>query len=132
MELNDYFSRVATYAKEIFLDEYKVKGLIVAGPGPTKDDFLKNGYLDYRLQNNVLDVLDTGYAGGEGVREAVEKAQNILREYRLVEEKKLVQKLLTEVHSEISFMMFVEKIKHFIKNINIFFRNIRFYNFFIS
>lgn len=100
MELNDYFSRVATYAKEIFLDEYKVKGLIVAGPGPTKDDFLKNGYLDYRLQNNVLDVLDTGYAGGEGVREAVEKAQDVLREYRLVEEKKLVQKMLTEVHSE--------------------------------
>jgi peptide chain release factor subunit 1 len=100
MELNDYFNRVAAHAKTAFIDEYKIEGLIVAGPGPTKDEFLKNGYLDYRLQNNVLAVLDGAYAGSEGVREAVEKAQDILQEYRLVEEKKLVQRLFAEVHSD--------------------------------
>jgi peptide chain release factor subunit 1 len=100
MELNDYFNRVAAHAKTVFIDERKIEGLIVAGPGPTKDDFLKNGYLDYRLQNNVLAVLDTSYAGSEGVREAVDKAQDVLQEYRLIEEKKLVQRLFAEVHSE--------------------------------
>jgi len=100
MELGFYFDRIAEHAKSVFIDEYKVEGLIVAGPGPTKDDFLKNGYLDYRLQNNVLAVIDTSYAGSEGVREAVDKAQDILQEYRLVEERKLVQRLLAEVHSE--------------------------------
>ncbi len=100
MELNDYFHRVAAHAKTVFIDERKIESLIVAGPGPTKDEFLKNSYLDYRLQNNVLAVLDGAYAGSEGVREAVEKAQDILQEYRLVEEKKLVQRLFAEVHSD--------------------------------
>lgn len=100
MELNDFFHRVAAHSKSVFLEERKVEGLIVAGPGPTKDDFLKNGYLDYRLQNNVLAVLDISYSGREGVREAVDKAQDILQEYRLIEERKLVQKLLAEVHSD--------------------------------
>ena len=99
MELNDYFNRVATHAKSAFIDSYNVESIIVAGPGPTKDDFLKEGYLDYRLQNNVMAVLDTSYAGREGVREALDKAQDILQEYRLVEERQLVQRLLAEVHS---------------------------------
>lgn len=100
MELNDYFNRVAAHAKAIFIDSYNVEGILVAGPGPTKDAFLKEGYLDYRLQNNVIAVLDTSYAGREGVREALDKAQDILQEYRLVEERQLMKRLLTEVHSE--------------------------------
>jgi len=91
MQLNDYFHRIAEHTKSIFLDDYKVECLIVSGPGPTKDEFLKNDYLDYRLQNKVLAVFDSSYAGSEGIREAVEKAQNVLQEYRLIEEKKLVQ-----------------------------------------
>ncbi|MCS6767764.1 MAG: peptide chain release factor aRF-1 [Candidatus Nitrosocaldus sp.] len=99
MELNDYFNRVAEHAKSLLIDTYGVVGVIVAGPGPTKDEFLKNGYLDYRLQKNVLAVLDISYAGREGVREALEKAQDILKEYRLMEEKRLVRRLFEEINS---------------------------------
>lgn len=100
MELNDYFHRVADHAKAAFIDSYNVQGIIVAGPGPTKDDFLKESYLDYRLQNNVIAILDTSYAGREGVREALDKAQDKLQEYRLVEERQLMKKLLEQVHDE--------------------------------
>ncbi len=99
MELNDYFNRVAEHAKKAFIDSYNIAGIIVAGPGPTKDDFLKNGYLDYRLQKSVIAVIDTSYAGSEGVREALDKAQDVLQEYRLMEEKRLVRRLFEEIHS---------------------------------
>ncbi len=99
MELNDYFNRVATHAKKSFIDSYNVIGIIVAGPGPTKDEFIKNDYLDYRLQKSVLAVLDTSYAGSEGVREALDKAQDVLQEYRLIEEKRLVRRLFDEINS---------------------------------
>lgn len=100
MELNDYFNRVAEHAKSLFIDSYSnTAGIIVAGPGPTKDDFLKNGYLDYRLQKSVIAVLDTSYAGSEGVREALEKAQDVLQEYRLMEEKRLIRRLFEEINS---------------------------------
>ncbi len=99
MELNDYFNRVATHAKKSFIYSYNVIGIIVAGPGPTKDEFIKNGYLDYRLQKSVLAVLDTSYAGSEGIREALDKAQDVLQEYRLIEEKRLVRRLFDEINS---------------------------------
>lgn len=100
MELSDYYRRVADHAKKAFLESNHVKGLIVSGPGPTKDTFVKEGYLDYRLQNAIVGTLDSGYAGREGVRETIEKSGKLLENVRVVEEKKLVQKFLSEVNSD--------------------------------
>tara|TARA_B100001971_G_scaffold200721_1_gene212639 strand:- start:60 stop:1313 length:1254 start_codon:yes stop_codon:yes gene_type:complete len=100
MELNSFYHRVADNVNKILLDEYKAKSIIVSGPGPTKNNFLKEEYLDYRLQNNLLAIVDTSYAGEEGLRETVEKANDVLSGLRLIEEKKLVQKFLREVNKE--------------------------------
>jgi peptide chain release factor subunit 1 len=100
-ELNEYYHRVADYAQKIFIDQFTVKGLIVGGPGPTKDNFVKEEYLDYRLQNNIIATLDTSYTGDEGVREIIDKVndQGIMSEFRLMEEKKLVKKFMGEVYA---------------------------------
>ena len=97
MELTYFFNRVAEHATRTFITDYNVGGLIVGGPGPTKDNFLKGGYLDYRLQKNIIEVIDTSYSGREGIREIVEKAADKLQNVRLVEEKRLVQRFLGEV-----------------------------------
>ncbi len=99
-EINDYFNRVARHATKVFLEQYTIKGLILGGPGPTKDYFLKGEYLDYRLQKNVLAVVDTSYAGREGIRETIERAENVLQDLRIVEEKEFIKKFLNEVSSD--------------------------------
>jgi peptide chain release factor subunit 1 len=98
MELNDYYNRVAHTTKEYFIDIYPIKGLIVSGPGPTKENFINEEYLEYRLQNMIIATLDTSYAGSEGVREAFARAQDVLTDFRMVEEKRLVEKLFHDVH----------------------------------
>jgi peptide chain release factor subunit 1 len=100
MELTYYFNRVAEHATRVFVDSEKVTGLVIGGPGPTKEEFLKGGYLHYELQKKVVAVLDTSYSGREGVRELVDKASDTLQDVRLVEEKKLVQKFLGEVNRQ--------------------------------
>jgi len=99
MELGDYYRRVANTTKEYFIDIYPIKGLIISGPGPTKETFINEEYLEYRLQNMIIATLDTSYAGSEGVREAFSRAQEVLSDYRMVEEKKFVDKLFYEIHS---------------------------------
>jgi peptide chain release factor subunit 1 len=100
-ELNEYYRRVADYAQKIFIDEYDVRGIIIGGPGPTKEGFIREEYLDYRLQNNVIAVLDSSYSGSEGVRELIDKVndQGIMADYRLMEEKKIVKRFISEVYS---------------------------------
>ena len=76
--------------------------MIVGGPGPTKENFLKEEYLDYRLQKNIIATIDCSYSGDEGIREILDKVheQGILNDYRLMEEKRLMKKFMTEVYSE--------------------------------
>ena len=99
MELTYYFNRVAAITKEYFIDIYPIKGLIISGPGPTKEDFINNHYLEYRLQNMIISTIDASYSGSEGIREAFHKSSEILSSFRMVEEKQLVEKLFQQINS---------------------------------
>jgi peptide chain release factor subunit 1 len=97
MRLQEYFTRVGEHANEIFLPIENLKGLILAGPGPTKYDFEKGDYLNYMLKNKIIDVIDTAYVEEQGVKEVVEKAPEVMRKVRYIEERKIMQQFLYEV-----------------------------------
>ncbi len=100
MELSYYYNRVAEVTKEYFIDIYPVKGLVVSGPGPTKEEFVNGGYLEYRLQNMIISTIDSSYAGREGIREAFAKSADVLSDFRMVEEKRLVDDLFREINTQ--------------------------------
>ncbi len=99
MELSYYYRRVADVTREYFIDIYPIKGLVISGPGPTKEEFVNGGHLEYRLQNMVIATIDASYAGAEGIREAFSKAGDILSDFRMVEEKTLVEKLFRHINA---------------------------------
>jgi peptide chain release factor subunit 1 len=97
MRLQEYFTRVGQHANEIFLPIENLKGLILAGPGPTKYDFEKGEYLNYMLKNKIIDTVDTAYVEEQGVKEVVEKAPEVMRKVRYIEERRIMQQFLYEV-----------------------------------
>jgi peptide chain release factor subunit 1 len=97
MRLQEYFRRVGKHADEAFLSLENFRGWIIGGPGPTKYDFDKGGYLNYVLKDQLLEIIDTGYVNEQGLEEIVEKAPEILRQIRYVEEKQLLQQFLYHV-----------------------------------
>jgi len=108
MNLNEYYKRVAAHANEVFLKYPKIKGVIVAGPGPTKEVFVEKELLHYTLRDKIH-VVDTSYSGEEGIREAIKKAEDFLKEIRMVEEQRLIRKLMTEATSENGRAIYGEK-----------------------
>ena len=108
MKLLNYFARVGKHANEIFLKVPDLKGLIIAGPGPTKYDFAERDYLDYRLRQKIVAILDTAYTEEYGVREVVEKAPKIMEKVRYVEEKRLMQKFLYHVGHDTGLAVYGE------------------------
>jgi len=97
MRLQEYFRRVGEHANELFLLIEDLKGLIVGGPGPTKYDFDKGDYLNYVLKNKIIDIIDTAYVNEQGVKEIVDKAPEIMRKIRYIEEKEVMQRFLYEI-----------------------------------
>ena len=96
-KLVDFFKRIGKHAKEAFLGIPDLKGIIIAGPGPTKYDFLKGDYLHYGLREKVVGTLDTAYTEEQGVEEVVDKAPEIISRVRYVEEKRLIQEFLYHI-----------------------------------
>ncbi|TRO45871.1 peptide chain release factor 1 [Candidatus Bathyarchaeota archaeon] len=97
MQLNEYFTRVGQHANDIFLSIDTLKGVILAGPGPTKYDFEKGDYLNYMLKKKIIDTIDTAYVQEQGVKEVVDRAPEIMRKVRYIEEKQIMQQFLYEV-----------------------------------
>ncbi len=89
---HEFYVRVGEYATKIFLDpRIQLTGLLLGGPGPTKQEFANGDYLQYQLREKVIATVDVGYTGEEGVRELVERSRKNLREVRYVREKRLIQ-----------------------------------------
>jgi len=94
---HEFFKKIANLSNEAFLSEKDLQGVLIGGPGPTKDYFMKEEYLHHELQKKVLDVFDTGYTDEYGLREMVEKARQTLSNIDLMREKNLIQRLLEEI-----------------------------------
>jgi peptide chain release factor subunit 1 len=109
MRLQDYFTRVGVHANEIFLPIETLKGIILAGPGPTKYDFEKGEYLNYMLKSKVIDVIDTAYVEEQGVKEVVDKAPEIMRKIRYIEERRIMQQFLYEIGHDTGMVTYGEE-----------------------
>ncbi len=113
MHLLAFFKRVGGHANEIFLAISNLKGIIMGGPGPTKYDFEKGDFLNYQLKEKILDTVDTAYTGEQGIEEVVERAPEILKRVRFVEEKKAVQEFLYEIGHDTGLATYGEsQVKH--------------------
>lgn len=81
--VENFFKRVGEHANRHLLplaEKGVLKGIILAGPGYAKLDFLKGNYLDYRLRQLVSrQMVDVAYQGIQGLKEAVLKAESVIQ-----------------------------------------------------
>ena len=88
----EFYKRIAEQMKTIFYDLPRLKGIIIGGPVPTKDEFLDGNYLVAKLKEKVLGRVDIGDADESGLKELVAKSQDLLAQQEIVYEKKLLEK----------------------------------------
>lgn len=95
---HEFFKKVADNATEMFLNRPELQGILVGGPGATKDFFVKEEYLHHELRKKVVSPLfDTGYTDESGLRELVDAAKDTLTDIQLTVEKEYMQRLFREI-----------------------------------
>ena len=96
---HEFFVKIGEMATELFLPRKdQLKGILLGGPGATKEYLYKENYLHHELQQKViLPLFDTGYTDEYGLKELVEKATQTLHGLEITEEKRIVQRLLSEI-----------------------------------
>ena len=75
-----------------------MKGIIIGGPGATKDYVVNGNYFHHEIQKKILPTrFDVGYSNESGLRELVENAGSIMEEIELDTERRIVDKFLMEI-----------------------------------
>jgi len=98
---HEWYEKVANVMEDAFLSRPETKGILIGGPGYTKEYFATQDFIHHELKKKILEpFLDTGYTDEYGLRELVEKARTVLSDLDLMREKTLVQKLLDEIRKE--------------------------------
>ncbi|MEM4366967.1 MAG: peptide chain release factor aRF-1 [Candidatus Anstonellales archaeon] len=88
-----YYKKIGETMDKVFLET--TQGVIIGGPGPAKEDFLKMRPFNYQIK--ILGVVNTGYTDEYGLREIVNSMSSILDNQEAVKEKKIVNRFLQEV-----------------------------------
>jgi peptide chain release factor subunit 1 len=87
----EFYKRIADDVKKIFFDMPKLKGILIGGPIPTKDEFVEGKYLTTQLSEKIIGLKDLGDTSESGLKELVEKSQDILASQEIVYEKKIMK-----------------------------------------
>lgn len=91
-----YYKHVGEHMDRYFVNT--VKGVIIGGPGPTKENFVKMSPFNYQIK--VLGVVDTGYTDEYGIREVMSKSGDIISEQDAIKERVIIERFIKEVVSD--------------------------------
>ncbi len=75
-----------------------LKGIIIGGPGATKDFVIRNDYFHHEIKKLIREpFFDVGYSNESGLRELIQRAGGLMDQIELDVERKLVDNFLREV-----------------------------------
>jgi len=121
MHLNEYYKRVGGMLTDYFLNVPNLKGIIVGGPGPTKERFLDGNYLHHEIKEKILTTVDVGYTGHEGVKELVTRSRDFLAQVRYTQERQIVQEFLRHLGEDDVLSTYGEQeVITQLKNVNVY------------
>lgn len=102
----EFYKRVADVVIQEFTFMKELKGIIVGGPGTTKNNFVDGNYMNEQIKDKVLGVVDITYTNVFGLKELVDKAQDLLSEDEVMTEKKAIQRLLETLATKTDFVTY--------------------------
>ena len=107
--LKDFFKEVARTVNKQFIDDADIKGVLLGGPGPNKENFLNGNFLAPSIKDKVLAVADIGYTGMQGLEELVAKSEDVLAQEEITKEKVAVNRFLEVLAKKPSFAAYGEE-----------------------
>jgi len=93
----DFYKRIAEEMKTTFYEMKKLKGIIIGGPIPTKDEFVEGEYLPTKLREKIIGKIDVGDSSESGLNELVEKSNELLMNHERTLEKKDVESFFQQL-----------------------------------
>lgn len=93
----EFYKRVADVMVSEFTHMKNLKGIIIGGPGTTKNNFFDGNYMNEEIKGKVLGIKDITYTSPFGLKELADKSQDILSDTEVMEERRILQQFLETI-----------------------------------
>ncbi|MBD3262820.1 peptide chain release factor 1 [Candidatus Woesearchaeota archaeon] len=97
--VKDFYKKIGETANKKFAGK-EIVGILVGGPGPTKEDFVNGEFLRTKVKEKVIATKNLGYTGDHGLNELVEKSEDVLAKEEVIREKQAMKKFLTLLNTD--------------------------------
>lgn len=97
----NFYKKVASRLNAEFVESrHELKGVLVGGPSPTKEEFVEVGDIHHELEDNILDLFDVGDTTERGLYELVENAEDVIEESQIAEQRQLMAQFFEALKSD--------------------------------
>ena len=94
----EFYYRISDIVNKEFLGKKEIKGIIIGGPGPTKEEFVE--YLNNEIRKKVIGIKDITYTDESGLHDLVERSQDILANEIVMQEKIIMTRFFDKLGKE--------------------------------
>lgn len=88
----EFFRRVSEAMKGHLFNLDKLKGILIGGPMPTKEEFVRDGELVTKLKEKIIALKDIGDTDEHGLELLVEASNLDIANQELIKEKKILER----------------------------------------
>ncbi len=106
--LKAWLKKVADTIREVYSKLEDLKGIILGGPGPIKEE-LYELYLDNETKKKVLGIVDTGYTDEYGLKELIERGRKFLVDESIIREKDAVNEFFDHIAKDTGLAIYGEE-----------------------
>ena len=109
----EFFKKIAEKMNNYFLpylEQGKLKGIIIGGPGYMKHNFIKSDSIDYRLKQLIVpELIDVSTQSIPGLKELVIRAKDILKQHSYVKIFDAIEEFKTHLAKDDGLITYGEK-----------------------
>lgn len=102
----DFYKRVAAVLVHEFTYMKELKGIIVGGPGTTKNNFVDGSYINEDIKKKIIGVKDITYTNASGLYELFDKAQELLKDDEVMTERLALQNFFETLAKKSNFVVY--------------------------
>jgi len=109
----EFFKKIAEKMNNYFLpylEQGKLRGIVIGGPGYMKHDFIKSDSIDYRLKQLIVpELIDVSMQSIPGLKELVIRAKDLLKQHSYVKIFDAIEEFKTHLAKDDGLITYGEK-----------------------
>lgn len=102
----EFYKRVADAMIQEFTFMKELKGIIVGGPGTTKNNFVDGNYMNEEIKKKIIGIKDITYTSAYGLKELLDKSEDLLSNDEIMTERRILQEFFETLAKKTSFVTY--------------------------